>query len=223
MKDQFTIDFNEDTLTVFANPETEWTMPSALVARGYGVSPEVIRGHKANHDDELLEGKHWITVQNSNGGSALTWWTKRGVIRLGMFIRSDRAKKFRDFCEDLVITEIAKEPKRTVDPITLALEAALETRKDVIELVTRTEALEQRLGDEALRSTEIGKIYRLGQHLGKLMGGHDKAWRSFKDRFQLASYRDLPRREFENGVKFLEHQIVAWGGTLPGVAGEKAA
>ena len=153
MKDQFAIDFNDDTLTVFANPEAEWTMPSAIVARGYGVSPEVIRGHKANHDDELLEGKHWITVQNSNGGAALTWWTKRGVIRLGMFIRSERAKKFRDFCEDLVIAEIAKEPKRAVDPITLALEAALETRRDVIELVSRTKALEQRLDDEPLRSS----------------------------------------------------------------------
>jgi hypothetical protein len=221
MNDQFTIEFNDESLTVFANPNAEWTMPSAIVARGYGVSPEVIRGHKANHDDELLEGKHWITVQNSNGGSALTWWTKRGVIRLGMFIRSDRAKKFRDFCEDLVIAELAKVPKRAVDPITLALEAALETRKDVIELVNRTEALEQRLDDEALRSTEIGRIYRLGQTLGKLMGGHDKAWRSFKDRFQLASYRDLPRREFENGVKFLEHQSVAWGGKV--AQGERAA
>ena len=53
------------------------------------------------------------------------------------------------------------------------------------------------------------------------MGGHDKAWRSFKDRFQLASYRDLPRREFETGVKFLEHQIAAWGGKV--AQSEKAA
>lgn len=32
-----------------------------------------------------------------------TLWTKRGVLRLGMFIRSERAKIFRDWVEDLAI------------------------------------------------------------------------------------------------------------------------
>ncbi len=32
-----------------------------------------------------------------------TLWTKRGIIRLGFFIKSNRAKQFRDWAEDLII------------------------------------------------------------------------------------------------------------------------
>lgn len=33
-------------------------------------------------------------------------WTKRGIVRLGFFIKSERAKMFRDWAEDLVINKI---------------------------------------------------------------------------------------------------------------------
>ena len=34
------------------------------------------------------------------------FWTKRGIVRLGFFIKSERAKMFRDWAEDLVINKI---------------------------------------------------------------------------------------------------------------------
>lgn len=34
----------------------------------------------------------------------------------------------------------------------------------------------------------------------------------FKDRFQLASYRDLPASQFDEGVEFLKAQLRAWDG-----------
>ena len=46
------------------------------------------------------------TFSNSDTKSATykkTLWTKRGIVRLGFFIKSDRAKLFRDWAEDLVI------------------------------------------------------------------------------------------------------------------------
>ena len=33
-------------------------------------------------------------------------WTKRGIVRLGFFVKSERAKMFRDWAEDLVIDKI---------------------------------------------------------------------------------------------------------------------
>ena len=33
-------------------------------------------------------------------------WTKRGIVRLGFFIKSERAKMFRDWAEDLVVNKI---------------------------------------------------------------------------------------------------------------------
>jgi prophage antirepressor-like protein len=109
------------------------------------------------------------------------------------------------------------EPALPDDPLILALQAAVENRqialenkRDLIEVKTRQDNLEQRLDDQPLRSTEINVIHKLGQQLGKAMGNYPDAWRLFKTKFQLASYRDLPRREFENGKTFLERQINAW-------------
>jgi hypothetical protein len=81
-------------------------METKLVAEGYGVVESNIRKHKMTKKDELLLGKHYITVTNSNGGEDLIFWTKRGVIRLGFFIKSARAKLFRDWSEDLIVKEL---------------------------------------------------------------------------------------------------------------------
>ncbi|NJR70880.1 MAG: hypothetical protein HC771_21270 [Synechococcales cyanobacterium CRU_2_2] len=80
------------------NAVHDWLMPSKLVAEGYGCSPNTIRGHKKEYGSELLENQHWLKDEHGH-----TQWTKRGVIRLGMFIRTDRASLFRDAAEQLVL------------------------------------------------------------------------------------------------------------------------
>jgi len=103
---QVVIRVEDDIIAVIADPEHEWTLGTAEVAKGYGVTPENIRVHKHQHKGELIKGKHFFSVRNTNGGNlerVTTLWTKRGVIRLGFFIRSERAKKFRDAAEDLII------------------------------------------------------------------------------------------------------------------------
>jgi len=116
---QFTVAENL-IVTVEPNKEHEFLMTTAEVAKGYGVSGGVIRKHKIEHQDELIERKHFIVVENTkmnraNNGATFsnsdtksaiykkTLWTKRGIVRLGFFIKSDRAKLFRDWAEDLVI------------------------------------------------------------------------------------------------------------------------
>lgn len=87
----------------------EFTATTEQVALGYGVSASSIRDHKANRPEELVEGKHWV-VGNSDtlgGRQQVTLWTKRGIVRLGFFIRSARARLFRDMAEDLVIGQLA--------------------------------------------------------------------------------------------------------------------
>lgn len=116
---QFTV---AENLTVMVEPNKrhEFLMTTNEVAKGYGISGGTIRKHKIEHQDELIEGKHFITVENtkmnganngatkSNSGTESatykqTLWTKRGIVRLGFFIKSERAKLFRDWAEDLVI------------------------------------------------------------------------------------------------------------------------
>ncbi len=113
-------------IPVTPHPEHEYTLTTAEVAAGYGVSEITIRRHKKEHADELLEGKHFSSVQILNAGNlqrVTTIWTKRGVVRLGFFIRSERARRFRDMAEDLVLREC--ERPALPDPAPFTIPAAL--------------------------------------------------------------------------------------------------
>lgn len=112
------ITIGDDEIQVTPHDQHEFTLTSALVAQGYGVSSSTIRDHKSVHADELVEGKHWIAVENTgvgnsdagqrHGNPTITLWTKRGIIRLGFFIRSPRAIAFRDMAEDLVLGAVER-------------------------------------------------------------------------------------------------------------------
>lgn len=108
---QFTVAENLIVM-VEPNKEHEFLMTTAEVAKGFGISASNLRSCKCNHSEELVEGKHFIScVQNLDSGcessnyipNKQTLWTKRGIVRLGFFIKSERAKLFRDWAEDLVI------------------------------------------------------------------------------------------------------------------------
>jgi hypothetical protein len=99
---------NDLTVEIQTNPEFNFLMNSNMVALGYGVSPKTIRSHKMIHKDELIENIHFISrAENigsrSNLKNTQLLWTKAGVIRLGFFIRSERAKVFRDWAESIVL------------------------------------------------------------------------------------------------------------------------
>lgn len=77
---------------------------------------------------------------------------------------------------------------------------------------SRVSAIEHRLDSSPITSEKVGEVYRLGRQLGQVMGNYPTAWRLFKDRFGLASYRDLPNNRFDEAVRFLRVQISAYTG-----------
>jgi hypothetical protein len=89
---------NELELQVQPDVEHEYVLTTEQVAEGYGITSQAVRMQKQRNADELAEGKHWVvTICDTPGGQQeMTMWTKRGIIRLGFFIRSERAKMFRD-------------------------------------------------------------------------------------------------------------------------------
>lgn len=110
----YVLEVGTQEVVLTPDPTHEFTATTEQVALGYGVSQENIRSHKLTKADELIEGKHWITVTsgvgNTNAGNLQrqqTFWTKRGIVRLGFFIRSKQARQFRDMAEDLVIGQLA--------------------------------------------------------------------------------------------------------------------
>lgn len=107
---------DEVSVDYIPSQEHEYLMTAEQVAKGYGISVATLRSHKYEHQDELVEGKHFITcIQSLNPHVGKTnadrksatykqvLWTKRGIVRLGFFVKSERAKIFRNLTEDLVI------------------------------------------------------------------------------------------------------------------------
>lgn len=99
-------------VTVIPNSEYEFLMTTGDVALGYGVTAETIRSHKVLHKAELIEGKHFARgveifndpcKSNDYNLNNQIFWTKRGIVRLGFFIKSERARMFRDWAEELII------------------------------------------------------------------------------------------------------------------------
>lgn len=96
------------TVTILPSLNHEFLMTTKQVANGYGISEYTLRRHKMEHGVELVDGKHFTTaVQIMNGDKSIPHnailWTKRGVVRLGFFIKSERAKMFRDWAEELIL------------------------------------------------------------------------------------------------------------------------
>lgn len=95
-------------VAVIQNPNFEFIMPTKDVALGYGISGGTIRKHQERYNDDFTEGKHFVkgaTISHTlkNVQPHQVFWTKAGIIRLGFFIKSERAKLFRDWAESVIL------------------------------------------------------------------------------------------------------------------------
>ena len=109
------------TVAVFQNQSHEFVMPVRDVALGYGVASGTIRNQLSKNFNEFIEGRHYIkgvafcdTLPNIQPHAI--YWTKAGVVRLGFFIKSERAKMFRDWAETVVLQALSPQlPKSLPD------------------------------------------------------------------------------------------------------------
>lgn len=145
------------TVNVLPNSEHEYVMDSIQVASGYGVTRYNIRQHLLRHPDELIEGRHYVkgvSIPNTPTKQPnQIWWTKRGIVRLGFFIKSEQAKLFRDLAEELVI-KVDEQRDLFGNPVTAPVKALppkrLINRLDRDRLI-RLLALTNRITDTDLR------------------------------------------------------------------------
>ena len=104
----------ELAVNVIPNENYEYVMTTKEVAHAYGTSDYVVRKTLLRHSEDLYEGKHFIKGSTiSKGGTKCptlsnfqphqVFWTKKEIVRLGFFIKSERAKLFRDWAEELII------------------------------------------------------------------------------------------------------------------------
>lgn len=117
---------DELAVTVIPNPLYEFLMPTEDVAAGYGVTAICIRHHKARNEDEFKEGEHFLTASDPKRNAGCksincppikkVYWTKAGIIRLGFFIKSAKAKQFRNWAEKLILAVGAQAERRERQP-----------------------------------------------------------------------------------------------------------
>jgi prophage antirepressor-like protein len=94
--------FQTAELNVIQSDEYVFLLSAKDVANGYDVSESIIKSHRQNYKDEFTEGKHYI-IDYSCRNTPKTMWTKRGIVKLGFFIKSQRAQQFRDWAENFLI------------------------------------------------------------------------------------------------------------------------
>ena len=135
------------------------TFTTEYVAKRYGTSETNIRDHKREHADEIVEGIHFIVETNKFRKTAIKW-TLRGIIKLGMFIRSKEAKYFRLWAEQELEKTILGE-----------LVLAKEARQKNLSLVSKVADLNAVLIDNAKRHRREINGYKsqLKQHNEKIV------------------------------------------------------
>jgi len=100
---------NELEVELQPNSKHDFLMSTKDVAAGYGITTNTLRSHKRKYRNELSENKHFISgvdIINAGYKTKSTMWTKLGIIRLGFFIKSERAKFFRDWAENVVLEKL---------------------------------------------------------------------------------------------------------------------
>lgn len=153
-------------LSLFPNPQVEilnfQTFTTEYVAKRYGTSKGNIKVHKREHADEIIDGVHFVyeLVDTNGGKQEVLKWTLRGIIKLGMFIRSKEAKYFRLWAEQELEKTILSE-----------LTLAKETRQKNLSLISKVADLNAVLIDNAKRhKREInGYKSQLKQHNDKIV------------------------------------------------------
>ena len=138
------------------------TFTTEYVAKRYGVDASAITNHKRRHADEIIDSVHFVyeLVDTNGGKQEVLKWTLRGIIKLGMFIRSKEAKYFRLWAEQELEKTILSE-----------LTLAKETRQKNLSLVSKVADLNAVLIDNAKHhKREInGYKSQLKQHNDKIV------------------------------------------------------
>lgn len=102
---------NDLTVQIIPNHTHEFLMATQDVANGYGVARNSISSILSYHKGELKENTHFIKgvgiSDTLNSQPHKIFWTKAGIVRLGFFIKSERAKSFRDWAEAVILEKIA--------------------------------------------------------------------------------------------------------------------
>lgn len=210
--------FEDINLELIKDSEHEFLISNNEAAIGFGVAHNTINHHKNDKPDELVEGKHWVfkIIDTLGGKQKAVFWTKRGIVRLGFILTSDRAKRFRDWAEDVIlVTDIQQ-----LSPAEYLIKQAqqlyeLEQRGEITWGIVQEHEkkiidIENRLLPVAVITEEqAANIKEAVSSIAYLLGGEGPpafgiAWSAFKREFDIVAYKNLPITEYGNAMEWLQ-------------------
>ena len=165
------------------------TFTTEYVAKRYNVNERAILTHKTRHTDEIIENIHFVYIseETKGGKQEILKWTLRGIIKLGMFIRSKEAKNFRSWAE----AELEKSLKK--------LEDELKASRELGEKIKLLESS----SDEKYR-----EIYDLRSKLKfekKMSEARYEAMQDLRDKLNKKTTPEL--EELRSRTRFLEEEL----------------
>ena len=195
----------------------DYTLPTAEVAKFYGVTSQSIREHKRTHSDELIENQHYVMKINKFK-KPVTYWTLEGVYMLGFFIKSERAKKYRK-----AVAKLLKEIKSGNVEVKVKPQKNLLGNLDsqvIEELVKRTDIVRGYQGQIARLENELATAQSKIKNYERLLS--EDADLYFMALENFISKMDFMQEELEKMKSILTSQpqkhngYVTWGkGVFP--------
>lgn len=154
------------TVNVLPNKEHEYLMTVSEVANGYGTTKYSIFKALQRNSAEFVEGKHLIRGVDILSTLSIRGQiqpnsfliTKRGIVRLGFFIKSERAKLFRDLAEELIIRVDEQQDLFGTVPVKKTLPGKRKHNRLTQERMVSILAEVCRIEDTALRMSITSKL-----------------------------------------------------------------
>ena len=162
------ITFNNVELNLQPHQQHEFLLTNKEVALGYGITQVTLRSHISKNQTEFIENKHWLRleVQTNGGKQKVIHWTKKGIVRLGFFIKSKNAKEFRDWAEDYIVNTPTQPQQPTHHQILGYKSQLSQHRKKIAQLEAKIMQLQDHdvIASTVVRALQTADKYKKLQH-----------------------------------------------------------
>jgi prophage antirepressor-like protein len=190
--------FSDIMLKVHPTSDTkQWYMTVEEVAKAYGVDRTNIVHHFKKHSEELREGieRGVRSVHTPGGAQNMAVIYREGVIKLGFFIRSSRAKAFRQFATDLVLQHLEQTGQNSADGFSQLMSKMNQIHNEVLNIRGISETV---FGDDK------GLILCLVQNVAEMYGVDGRTvWGWVQTECDVASYK----RQNLRVINFLRNKL----------------
>lgn len=199
------------------------------LAEMYGCSPKNIKDNFLNHKDKFDTAKHYFLLEGAelkdfkrkvdnidlvpNNVNKLYVWTERGALSHAKILDTDLA--WDTF--DILVNTYFKVQKVNSNPyqrLSKELQAIFMLDGKQQELDGRVTKIENRMTIETGHQKTLNDLVK--KKVTAVLGGKDKpaykelskkafrkCWDDYKNKFNVASYKDTPLKDFENGKHFI--------------------